>query len=185
MKASNMEAIGNSLIRMAYLKFDAEISMKDCKDEVRKARLLESLSECDIEWLTTRIEQQLVHQQLGSKYMSSSCWNCKTSEYCAEMTVEKDLEPWKAFLCNGYEPDFNGLDKEIHRLKEISSILNGLGLPTKYDVIRQSIAQATKKWFDELKLIGKHHQSSINDSSVFNETKGKPLQTQAQKDLIR
>lgn len=65
-----------------------------------------------------------------------------------------DIETWETFLCNRYEPDFNGLHMHIKRLEEITRILKGFRLQVDEKVVLKGVCQATRHWFEELRLMG-------------------------------
>lgn len=161
MDTSILEKLGLHQICRAYLNclsprwVPAYMTGEQCEG------VLEGVSAEEMEWLARRVEAQLVYQRLGYLFATSSCWNCGNRGDCFESRESRtsiadsaNFEPWRAFLCSGYDPDFNGLCRETRLLEEMISTLKGFGLPLEEETVRQCLDQATRHWFRELKLTG-------------------------------
>lgn len=123
--------------------------------------VLEGVSAEELEWIARRVEAQLVYQRVAYVYATSSCWNCGNRKECGESLENRisvldpvNLEPWRAFFCSGYDPDFTGLRMETRLLEEMLTMFKGYGLPVKEEMVRQCLAQIARHWFRELKLTG-------------------------------
>ncbi|RQW83763.1 MAG: hypothetical protein EHM79_15360 [Geobacter sp.] len=159
MDTSILETFDLHQFCQAYLKGLSTPCGSPDKAWERRKRLLEGLSDEELEGLARQVEVQLVYQRLGFVFATSSCGNCENYEYCNErranrFSVEQsvNIEPWTAFLCNRYEPDVMGLHRETMRLKEITAQLKAIGLPVDEEIVGQCLEQATQHWFHQLKL---------------------------------